>query len=152
VKLPKNMVKNCKALVILESMYGYAESAAPRWFCINPGNHSGKRLYSLTGLRFGEIYVTNCHHRMGTHSGFHGKPNYEWLADNLIMLGAKLQNLPLLICGSVARDTYMNMIGKGLHQSTNPLFYLKHPAARTWTKKEISDAQITLKGILLCSS
>jgi hypothetical protein len=130
-------------------MYGYEEIEAPRWFSINPLNHSGKRLYWLTGLKPGELWVTNCHSMMGTHSGFHGKPEHKWLRENLLALPRSMDDTLLLICGRVAQKTFEG-IGLNFDSWEHKIRYFKHPAARTWTRKELDKTQKRIKEIL-CS-
>lgn len=124
------MPRTPRCLAILDTQWG-AEGRALPWFQINTANHSGRRLYRLTGLRFGELLVTNACPEQRHHSSLHGTPDAAWLRRNLeqmAMCGGA--TLPLLVCGAVAHDTY-KACG---YRHAGRVFYLLHPAARTWTR------------------
>lgn len=123
-----------KFLVILDTMWGTG-GRAPRWFHINPQNHSGRRLYALTGARYGELYVTNACPQQTTHATRHGRPDAGWLAVSLRLIPGNAHRAPLLVCGAVAQRAYERILARTGH--VGPVYYMKHPAARTWTRKEL---------------
>ncbi|KKL93991.1 hypothetical protein LCGC14_1869190 [marine sediment metagenome] len=95
-----------RVVAILETMWdwrgqtsgaGYGE--APRYFRINPQNHSGRRLYKLIGPD-AKMLVTNACRELGKSAKDHGKPDPDWLRDNLQRLDNKMGGFDtLLVCG-----------------------------------------------------
>lgn len=128
-----------KALVVLETMWG-GNGKAPGLFRINPYNYSGKRLYSLLG--HSDFWVTNACRELVSHANAHGKPDPEWLAQNLQRLTYDL----LLLCGKVAQQTY-DRCG---YVPPCRIERMPHPAARTWTKAELERWRTLLQGDLTC--
>ncbi len=122
-----------RVVALLDSMWGEAEAEAerpaPRWFHISPTNFSGRRLYKLVGGDV-ELLVTNCCPLMQVSARSHGIPDPAYVADNLRRLSPFAL---LLVCGQVARRTYY---AAGVDVRA-VVMMLKHPAARTWTKKEL---------------
>lgn len=115
-------------VAVLDTMYGECYGLAPRYFQINPRNKSGQRLYSLVNGLY-HVYVTNACRELVTRADEHGTPDVEWLRENL----ERLYPIDLLlVCGSVAQDTYALT---GLKKGKNILHVLKmpHPAWRGWT-------------------
>lgn len=129
-----------KFLVVLDTMWGGAGDAAPRWFAINPLNVSGKRLYKVTGATFGEVLVTNACRQRVRSASLHGVPEPLWLYQSLVRVPKAWANAPLLVCGQVANATYSKVCKLYGTGSTHrgPVIRLKHPAARSWTKAEIA--------------
>lgn len=129
-----------KVVAVLETMWDWEQQTsgagyrqAPRFFRINPRNHSGRRLYKLIGPD-AHLLVTEACKELATHANQHGKPDPDWLYGNLVMLE------PfdiLLVCGLVARQTYQRC---GYHlTSVADVVYMPHPAARQWTRQMIDD-------------
>lgn len=124
------------AVAILDTMWdweaktseaGYAE--APRWFRINARNHSGRRLYDWLGHR--NLLVTDACKELVTHAKGKGKPDKDWLRNNL----AELWPFELLlVCGRVAQATYE------LSSAPHPCRIIEcpHPAARAWTNASLA--------------
>ena len=124
-------MRHAKALVVLDTMWGDV-GKAPRWFAINPANHSGRRLYKLLRLRFGEVWVTNaCRERVGR-ANVHGVPDAQWLLTTLCSLTPEQQCLPLFVCGKVAQSTFAKLRKHYTHDGG--VYYMMHPASRLWTK------------------
>jgi hypothetical protein len=129
-----------RAVAILEVMWGMkAAEEAPRWFHINPRNHTGKRLYQWLGKpgeRFNEILVTNACPELVPNAKGRGKPDTEWVNENLKQLAPFHL---LLVCGSVARAVYpmRHTYGRGWKSR---VIELPHPAARQWTKEGLARA------------
>lgn len=146
--------------------------AAPRYFRINPDNHSGKRLYKLVGPA-ARLLVTNACRELATSAKGHGAPDPEWLNQNLALLDGKdvfvgggeflrldvVDPVPrgridvLLICGKVAQSTYHAC---NFEPTRARVIETLHPAARTWSKKMIEDVaaqiQSTLHGETPCQT
>lgn len=137
-------MKDARCLVILDTMWGEG-GRAPRWFAISPYNHSGKRLYYLTGLRFPQVWVANSCREQMTASHQHGKPDPKWLAECLTILPGNIKKLPLLVCGAVAQKTY-KACG---YNYEGPVEFLPHPAARLWTKELLEETKQRLETLLL---
>jgi hypothetical protein len=131
------------ALAVLDTMWG-APGRAPRWFEINPRNHSGARLLKLTGAD--RVLVTNACPQQTGHANTHGTPSAVWLAGSLAALSARYRRLPLLVCGKVAQATYDAVPRSQRHRG--PVVRLLHPAARTWTKAELARVQRQLHTLL----
>jgi len=134
-------VKGHRTIAILEVMWGDPPKTsmanpnylaqAPRCFRINPQNHSGRRLYTLLGHR--NLLVTNACPQLVDSSRGCGNPDAEWLKESLLELWPF--DL-LLVCGSVAQDTY-GQIDLGYSCRT---LYIPHPAARQWSRRDQSFA------------
>lgn len=130
-------IKDVTCVVVLEVMWGdrvRPKETAPRYYTINPHNKSGKLLYKiLDGQKF---LVTNACKELVTGPNQRGIPDPIWLANNLNELKHKYNYLTLLVCGSVAWNTYI--MSKTNYKLPNTrVVKLKHPAARNWTKQEI---------------
>jgi hypothetical protein len=125
-------IRQARCLVVLDTMWGSGGKADP-WFTINPYNHSGKRLYRLTGLELGQVWVTNACPEQTTHANAHGRPSARWLGACLRLLPPRARRLPLLVCGKVAQATYAEVKVKHYGE----VFFMLHPAARTWTRQEL---------------
>ena len=138
-------------VALLDSMWGWggyynAGEEAPRSFRINPENHSGSRLYRLCGNHF--LLVTNCCRFVQYSAKDHGKPDAEWVRENLIFLRKEKMDL-LLLCGRVAQETFrqicqvpkLHEVGTMLITPEEPLpftyFCIDHPAARRWSKSKM---------------
>jgi hypothetical protein len=116
-------MKPIRCAAILDTMWGNA-GRAPRWFVINPSNHSGRRLYWL--LDHESLLVTNaCKEQVG-HSTIHGTPDPAWLAENLQRVSYDL----LLVCGRIAQMTFA-ICG---YRPICRILEMPHPASRTWTR------------------
>lgn len=117
-----------KILAILETMWGPAHHVgrqAPLHFEINPGNHSGKRLYYTVGEH--ELRVTNAASLISAGPDEHHKPDPERLAKALTCHPWDA----ILVCGSIARHTYrdaLNMLGLQLEWKRS--IFMPHPASR----------------------
>jgi hypothetical protein len=130
-------------LAILDTMWG-DDGVAPHWFPINPDNHSGRRLYRLTGARDWDVWVANACPQQTSHARLHGTPSPAWLRSCFSRIKSPWQDSPLLVCGKVAQATYDEMIaicGKHPPIHRGPVIRIMHPAARTWTKLEIARVQ-----------
>ena len=124
-------------VAILESMWdwrsmtsGAGYTQAPRYFRINPQNHSGKRLYRIVGDN--NLLVTNCCKELVNGPNQHGKPDPVWLAHNLGRLEALGMDC-LLVCGRVAELTYEQSGFAAFWHG--PTIRMMHPASRTWTNE-----------------
>lgn len=130
-----------RVAALLDTMWGSRKARAPRWFRINPHNHSGRRLYKLVGKEV-DLRVTNCCPMMQTSARDHGTPDAAYVAENL----RRLEPFALLlVCGAVAQRTYA---ASGYNIGNAHLLTLKHPAARTWTKKELEDTARQVQSLL----
>lgn len=128
---------NRPIVAVLDTMWGDRAGRAPRHFKINPYNHSGKRLYRLVGERNAHrLLVTNACRELVVNANQHGKPDPEWLADNLRRLNPAL----ILVCGSIAQRTFER---SGFIHERHPygVLYIHHPAARCWTKKLLREVE-----------
>jgi hypothetical protein len=125
-------------VVVLDTMWGEGGDA-PKWFLINPSNHSGRRLYSLTGSHYGNIAVVNACPGQTTHATKHGTPSPIWLAHSLLALPKHYtrRGVPLLVCGKVAQSTFEQLT----IQWGGPVLYIDHPAARSWTKAKLDQVR-----------
>ena len=125
-------------VALLESMWswgGYTEKGdVIRYFRINPDNLSGKRLYRIVGDH--NLLVTNSCRECQATANDHGKPDPQWVAENLRFLESQGMDL-LLVCGRVAQRTF-GLSGGTTHRV--PVIFLDHPAARRWTNKALDDA------------
>lgn len=132
-------------LAVLDTMWG-DDGVAPHWFTINPRNHSGRRLYRLTGARDGELWVTNACPQQVRHPNAHGTPSVEFLYQSFMQIPARWRTAPLLACGKVAQATYDAMIAQHAPRGRQhlrfshrgPVVRMLHPAARTWTARELA--------------
>src|SRR5579863_9030935 len=100
-----------RIVALLESMWGWRGyntpgEDAPRFFCINPKNHSGWRLYDLVGSH--ELRVTNCCRTVQESANHHGKPDLEWIRENLKQ--ASLDTHLVLVCGRIARESFDTLV------------------------------------------
>ena len=121
-------------VAILETMWGDRAGRAPRHFKINPLNCSGRRLYKLVGPGNADrLLVTNACKELVTNANRHGKPDPNWLLENLRRLDPDL----ILVCGSVAKKTFKEC---GYVPLRHPV-YMPHPAARNWTKRRLRETQ-----------
>lgn len=111
---------------------GYRE--APRYFRINPRNHSGRRLYSLIGPG-ARLLVTESCRELVSAANRHGTPDPEWLRENLQLLDDPPFDL-LLVCGKVAQATFTRC---DYTPRQAPVMEIPHPAARTWTRQQIDE-------------
>lgn len=143
-----------KAVAVLDTMWdweaktssaGYVQ--APRFFRINPRNHTGRRLYwflgydpsrllrpPVPGMNCAEdcwsLIVTDACKELVTSASGRGKPDKAWLKQNL----SELWPFDLLlVCGKTAQATY--------EQAWAPrpcrIIEMPHPAARTWTAESL---------------
>ena len=116
-------------VALLESMWGWrgysSEGDVIRYFRINPDNFSGKRLYRIVGNH--NLLVTNSCRECQRSANEHGKPDPDWVADNLKFLASQKMDL-LLVCGKVAKETYE---ASGFQFPR--VIFMDHPAARRWT-------------------
>lgn len=138
--LHRLMRHHARILVVLDTMWGSGGNA-DRWFIINPHNRSGQRLYKLTGLRIGQVWVTNACPEQTTHARAHGTPDACWLYDNLKAASLALPQVPVLVCGKVAQSTMEEMVEDIGLPKLGPIISMPHPAARSWTKRGISAMQ-----------
>jgi hypothetical protein len=120
--------RNCRIVAILAVQWGYPGDRVRPWFRINPYNHSGRRLIQIIGhTRF---MVTNACPQLVCRASQQGTPDALWLQNNLSQLAPEL----VLVCGKVAQATFKrDMVGPGVR-----VLKLPHPAARTWTKRDIA--------------
>lgn len=128
-------------LAVLDTMWGAHGRRAPHWFQINPHNHSGRRLYRLTGASVGHLWVTNACPVQTGHARAHGTPSAEWLFESMSRVRREWCNAPLIVCGQVAQRTFDELIAHYGLPSTwhdGPVLRMKHPAARTWTAQELA--------------
>jgi len=130
-------------LAILDTMWG-TTGRAPHWFPINPDNHSGRRLYTLTGASDWTIWVTNACPQQTNHASKHGAPSVEWLSECLHSLWQREQRLPLLVCGRIAQATSTMLEERG-YTHRGPVLRMMHPAARAWTHEKIRAAQRSIR-------
>ena len=119
-----------RVIALLDSMWTGQTGRAPRFFRINPYNFTGRRLYRLIGLG-NSLVVTNCCREQQLTASHHGLPDPEYVRSNLTLLRPRL----LLVCGRVARRTY-DLAGYTPEYGA-VVIRMKHPAARTWTSKEL---------------
>lgn len=121
-----------KFVAVLDTMWG-TSGRAPLYFYINPRNHSGARLYRLTGVRARDLLVVNACPQQTGHATKHGTPSAQWLSRALAALPEPFQAACLLVCGQVAQRTY----DAARVQWRGPVVRMLHPAARTWTRAEL---------------
>ena len=144
-----------RVVAILETMWDWRKMTsdagylqAPRYFRINPQNHSGRRLYKLIGGPQGRLLVTNACRELATSAKGHGKTDPVWLAENLSLLdgatlqaeGGRISGKPfdvLLVCGKVAQKCYREC---GFTPAKAKVIEIPHPAARAyWTSQTIAE-------------
>jgi hypothetical protein len=132
-------IQRKRVVAVLDSMYdwrrmtsGAGYRQAPRWFRINPRNHSGRRLYKLVGAE-AQLLVTDACQELLRSSRDHGTPDPAWLRANLVAL--EPFHL-LLVCGTVAQRTYEECGYSCMVRA--PVLKIHHPAARTWTKAQLT--------------
>lgn len=134
-----------RCVAVLDVMWGdRAADRGPRWFTINPENHSGRRLYKLT-VGF-ELVVTNACPQVVTSAKGRGVPSPDWLALNVTALAKCDPSASLfLVCGSTAHATW-KAAGLGEDVYGAAVLFTPHPAWRGWTKAVIDEltARITL--------
>lgn len=145
---------------LLESMWGWrgyndAGEVAPRYFRINPDNHSGRRLYRICGSH--NLLVTNCCRIVQRSANDHGKPDPQWVIENLGILNIDRMDL-LLVCGKVARETFEGIAsipaGATDGQSYIPgigivkFYMIDHPAARRWSIEKLNQTQQHIERLL----
>jgi hypothetical protein len=116
-------------------MWG-GDGRAPRWFTINPDNHSGRRLYWLVGHN--DLLVTNACKEHVSHSTIHGTPDGEWLAKNLQKITYDL----LLVCGRVAQVTFATCG----YRPTCRIIEMPHPANRRWKRFTLDAYRVVIQG------
>lgn len=134
---------------LLESMWGWggyntAGEEAPRFFRINPDNHSGKRLYRICGDV--NLIVTNSCRTVQLSASHHGTPDPAYVRENFKR--AQLDGCDLfLICGKVAQATF-----EASFQPYNRLqfnhIYMDHPAARRWSNATIDAMKLQVRELL----
>ena len=123
--------RHVDVVAVLEVMWGEPSDEAPGFFWINDKwNASGKRLRQLVGTR---VLVTNACRECVPSASHRGTRDPDRLARNLSRIDCDL----LLICGAVAQATFEES-GFVVPEGTRA-FYMKHPAARSWTKQEIEE-------------
>src|SRR4029077_799487 len=127
-----------KIVVILEVMWGLRGDKPLRWFSINPYNHSGRRLNDIISTRY---LVTNACPDVVSLAKGRGTPNRHWLAANLKALCPDV----VLVCGRVAQATFQRHMAPQAK-----ILKMPHPAARTWSKANIAQAQRRVSKALAC--
>ncbi len=113
-----------KVLAVLEVMWDWQDmtssagytTTAPRFFTINPGNFTGRRLYwFLEGmLKYdSELQATNACPQLVSSPKGRGVPSVSWLEENLEQWRYRLEvakerqeEALVLVCGKVAQATY----------------------------------------------
>jgi hypothetical protein len=156
-----------KIVALLESMWGWQGfnepgEEAPRYFRINPDNHSGRRLYRICGPGH-SLLVTNCCRIVQSSANHHGSPDIEWTRNNLLFLQQQKMDL-LLVCGHVARETFAQICQMSTHNlipgvsglvgvdHENPArvryLIMDHPAARRWSNQKIDETAALVAAIL----
>lgn len=123
--------------------HGYhdAGNLAPRFFRINPNNHSGRRLYKICGPEH-NLIVTNSCPIVQSSANHHGKPDPVYVAENLNKAfedGADL----FLICGRIAQETYK---AANFHWVFPNVYFMDHPASRRWTVAKFEAARNAVAG------
>lgn len=139
-------------LCILETMWdweartsGAGFTEAPNFFCINPRNFSGRRLYRLTGEEPGCLWCTNACWQLVNRPSQHGTPDPQRLQANLdrweLFKAKVLEKRPeethgVIVCGKVAQETFERLRNPPQMRT----IYMPHPANRTWTELAIQAA------------
>ena len=120
-------------VALLESMWGWrgysAKGDVVRYFRINHENFSGRRLYRICGNH--NLLVTNSCPECQSTANDHGKPDPQWVRDNLIFLHGQGMDL-LLVCGKVAKGTF-----EASAFQFEPVIFMDHPAARRWSNQSL---------------
>lgn len=124
-----------KVVAVLEVMWGRPKAVAPRWFKINPRNHSGRRLLYWT--EGAELIVTNACKEVVASADQRGKPDHFWLMENLLELRPPV----LLLCGGVAQGTFTRALESGLRLPRTAVIRTQHPAARSWTRESMEQTR-----------
>lgn len=139
-----------KIVALLDSMWSWGGcnepgEEAPRYFRINPDNHSGRRLYRICGPGH-SLLVTNCCRIVQSSANHHGLPDPEWVGRNIAFLAKEGMDL-LLICGKVAKQTYLRRpCGWNAHYPA--VLYMDHPAARRWSNQKIDETAALVAAML----
>lgn len=145
-----------RVVAILETMWDWNQmtssaghNEALKFFKINPDNYSGRMLYKLVGQE-AKLLVTNACRELVSRASQHGKPDPEWLRDNLTLIEVGLgeRSAPmdvLLVCGKVAQATYKLCGYKPL--KATPI-EIPHPAARgVWNTAYIKQVQQQIREV-----
>lgn len=147
-------------VALLESMWGWggyndAGEVAPRYFRINPDNHSGRRLYRLVGAH--SLLVTNSCRIVQQSANHHGTADPEWVRENIGILNIDRMHL-LLVCGKVAQQTFRKIAtipagaieGKAYIAGIGTISFLMidHPAARRWSIEKLDQTQQHIERLL----
>jgi hypothetical protein len=142
-----------RVVAILETMWdwrgmtsGAGYSEAPRFFRINPDNHSGRRLYKLIGPG-AQLLVTNACRELVTGPNQHGTPDPKWLAENLAEIETNRPDSAtidvLLVCGKIAQKAFRE---SGYKPKAAKVIEMPHPAARMWTTAMVQETQRRIHG------
>jgi hypothetical protein len=140
-------------IAILETMYAGRSvkpgTRAPRYFSISAKNHSGRRLYGLIGEGH-NLIVTNACPELGRTAKCHGKPDPEWLHENLTALMGIAPFQLVLVCGKPAQETFEKCQKE--HGFVLPAgaahLDMPHPAARMWSKVLIENTARQIASLL----
>lgn len=134
-------MRHYPVIVVLEVMWGDPEDEAPNFFWINTSwNHTGIRLAQMIGDR--HVYVTNACRECVASPNHRGTPDPVRLQRNLESVSFDV----LLICGKVAQETYE---ASDYELPTGcKAYYMKHPAARNWKRREIEEVREQLENDL----
>jgi len=145
-------------VALLESMWGWrgysSEGDVIRYFRINPENLSGRRLYRIVGNH--NLLVTNSCRECQATANDHGKPDPKWVESNLAFLKGQGMDL-LLVCGKVAKETFLKTSFAPYHRSENghviliePVkhIFMDHPAARRWTNEGLDEIHERIERML----
>lgn len=144
-------------VAILDTMYdwrgqtsGAGLRQAPRYFRINPNNHTGRRLYDLIGPG-NSLIVTDACKELVTKPTDHGTPDPKWLMENLTMLRSMRSIDVLLVCGKVAQKTWIEVKAtpsiRTWYDPRMKEIIITHPAARTvWTREYINEVKQRIRG------
>lgn len=127
-------------VAVLDTMWGDTAGRAPRFFTINPRNHSGRRLYKLVGPDV-RLLVTNACPQQVTNAQHHSKPDAVWLAQNIAYARKHYSPALILVCGKVAKQTFE---AAGINSQT-PVMYMPHPAARSWSRGRLASFQAAIQ-------
>ena len=133
------------AVAVLEVMWdwrGYTTGAgyrrqAPPWFTINPNNFTGGRLYGWLGADWNGT-VTNACPDLVSSATQRGKPDPQWLEDNLRELYREAPFELLLVCGKVAQTTFDKTVVRTVLDKSIRLLYTPHPAFRLWSNRDLA--------------
>lgn len=127
-------------LVVLQNMWGwggYGSSRAPLVFRINPDNFSGRRLYNMLGDR--SFYVTNSSSGCARTAPERLKPDPDFLRKAVALRPWKLY----VVCGVQATETFklVDRQAPELELARAQVVFMRHPAARTWTRGQLEAAR-----------